>query len=154
MAGLRRFTEVDSSQSSAWTARHRLLDDRQMRCHHALRGRLTPSSDTIRPQASFPRKLSLTEQQRQAIQIARTFDRHYLAALHYGDDDGVVTALLQPVRRRAVQQEVAHEIRVDAAGNVMVARCGHVSARHGVMVRVSMFAIGTALLVGGLLSIL
>jgi hypothetical protein len=150
---------VDSSQSSALTARDRLLHDRQMRCYHTMSGSqsgalaFSPSS-IIRPQALSPRKLSLAEQQRQAIQIARTFDHHYLAAMRYGDEDGVVTAIIKPIQRRDARREVAHEIGVDAAGNVNIARCDHASVRRGILFRVSMLAVGTALLVGSVLAIL
>lgn len=74
--------------------------------------------------------------------------------MRYGDEDGVVTAIIKPIQRRDTRREVAHEIGVDAAGNVNIARCDHASVRRGILFRVSMLAVGTALLVGSVLAIL
>jgi len=151
MTALRRLSMVASSQPSAWTARERLLHDRQMRC---TRSGAALFSEPIQPQAPTPRKLSLAEQQRQAIQIARTFDRHYLAAIHYADQDEVVTAIVRPVQRRDTRREVAYEIGVDAAGNVNVTRGEPASVQHRAWVWMSMLTVSAALLAGCVLVIL
>jgi hypothetical protein len=60
--------------------------------------------------------LSPTEQCHQVLQIASSFKHHYLAQIDYHDDCQLTIALVKPVDLR----RTAHEIWVDAAGNVSV----------------------------------
>jgi hypothetical protein len=97
---------IQSSQSSVPSAaavRNRLLHDRTMR-HHELDLPLT--------------YLTPAEQHRQVLQVARSFKHHYLAQIEYHDDCQLTIALVKPADLR----RAAHEIWVDAAGNVSVHR--------------------------------
>jgi hypothetical protein len=97
----RRIQFGQSPAPSAGMVRDRLLLDTTMRHHertlHAVH-------------------LSPTEQCRQVLQIARSFKHHYLAQIDYHDDYQLTIALVKPVDLR----RAAHEIWVDAAGNVSV----------------------------------
>ncbi len=99
-----RSRRIDSSHSPAHTAatvRNRLLRDTTMRHHERCLNTAC---------------LSPVEQHRQALQIARSFKHHYLAQIIYHDDYQMTTALVKPADRR----RPAHEIWVDATGNVSV----------------------------------
>jgi hypothetical protein len=94
----RRLQSGQPPLHSATTVRNRLLSDRTMRhCEHVVH-------------------LSPAEQRRQALQIVRSFKHHYLAQLSYHDDRHLTIALVKPADTR----RPAHEIWVDAAGNVSV----------------------------------
>lgn len=99
-----RSRRIQSGQSpihSAATVRNRLLADRTMRHHeHTL------------PIVH----LSPAEQRHQVLQIVRSFKHHYLAQLNYHDDRHLTIALVKSADFR----RPAHEIWVDAAGNVSV----------------------------------
>lgn len=160
MAVLRRFNLVGTPQSSAGTARERLLHDCQMRCSQETPARCSPASTLSSPgifrQALSPYQLSSAEQQRQAIQIARTFNHHYLATIHHESEDRGVIAVVRPIPGRTHRREVAHEIYVDAVGNVNVAPCSADPAlgRRGILVRTLMTAGVAVLILAGSLLIL
>jgi hypothetical protein len=101
-----RSRRIQSSQSPAPSAamvRDRLLLDKTMRHHE---------------QNLHVISLSPIEQHRQVLQIARSFKHHYLAQIDYHDDRQLTIALVKPANLR----RAAHEIWVDAAGNVSVHR--------------------------------
>jgi hypothetical protein len=87
---------------SAATVRNRLLADRTMRHHEH--------------SCWYVVHLSPAEQRHQALQIVRSFKHHYLAEINYHDDRHLTIALVKPADAR----RPAHEIWVDAAGNVSV----------------------------------
>jgi hypothetical protein len=84
---------------SAATVRSRLLHDNTMR--HSL---------------GVAMCLSPAEQHRQAVRITHGFKHHYLAEITYLDDCQMTVAVIRSVNMR----HPAHEIWVDATGNVSV----------------------------------
>jgi hypothetical protein len=97
----RRIQFSQSPVPSAATVRNRLLHDRTMRHHEP-----DPPTTCRTP----------AEQHRQILQVARSFKFHYLAQIDYHDDRQLTIALVKPADLR----RAAHEIWVDAAGNVSV----------------------------------
>jgi hypothetical protein len=97
----RRLQSGQLSLRSAAAVRNRLLSDRTMR-HHEHNMHVV--------------HLSPAEQRHQALQIVRSFKHHYLAQFSYHDDRHLTIALVKPADIR----RPAHEIWVDAAGNVSV----------------------------------
>ena len=97
----RRIQFSQSPVPSAATVRNRLLHDRTMRHHEP-----DPPTTCLTP----------AEQHRQILQVARSFKFHYLAQIDYHDDRQLTIALVKPVDLR----RAAHEIWVDAAGNISV----------------------------------
>jgi hypothetical protein len=101
-----------TQQTAAQTARERLLNDTTMRRHCTTAPQPpAPSHTATVPSAS--RALTPTEQEQQAITIAKSFKQHYLASITYCNDQQLATALIKPINAH----ELPHEIQVDADGN-------------------------------------
>lgn len=107
---------------SAAVVRDRLQRDQVMRLH--------PGTTCLLP----------SEQHRQAVQIARCFEHHYLAEVTYLDDCQMTVALVKPIHTR----QPAYEIWVDSAGSVRVFHRDTPSAPGRVLSRL-VFLTGTAL---------
>lgn len=127
----RRMDLAKTTPYTAATVRNRLLRDRAMRNH-------------LDDAACF----SPAEQHWQAVQLTHGFKHHYLAEITYLDDCRMTIAKVRPVDTR----RPAHEIWIDAIGNVSVRYQDLHSLRHRLFSRaflipgISFVALGTLLL--------
>lgn len=125
MINSRRTNFNQSPRSSARIARERLMNDSTMRCRGPVNADSpSPSLSSVFPAAGAPCSLleatvlSPIEQKHQAMKIARGFKHCYLANIVYQADSQMTIATL-----KGSQQQNAYQIRVDAAGNVIVSCC-------------------------------
>jgi hypothetical protein len=112
--GLRHPLTHRESSCPAAVARARLLNDRIMR-------RSTPPAAVPVPTARRSQdRLSAAIQRQHALNIARSFEHHYLAGIRFDPDTHTTVAIIRPVRQKSASRERAHSIRIDAYGEVLV----------------------------------
>jgi hypothetical protein len=111
----RRMGSAKMPPYSAATVRSRLLRDKTMRNNLDVAMCLSPA-----------------EQHRQAVKITHGFRHHYLAEITYLDDCQMTVAVIRSVNAR----HPAHEIWVDATGNVSVHHQDTRPIRHRLFSRV------------------
>lgn len=118
--------------SSASSARERLLSDGAMRASRVRRAATAhqsalqsiPVSREV-PEATasvtLPEMILLPhEQRRRLIQIAASYDGHYLATVEFVAERNMTVGTIKPVRSAAGHPEPAREICIDSRGNVSV----------------------------------
>lgn len=118
--------------SSASSARERLLSDGAM---HASRARRVatahqsalqsiPVSGSVAEAAEgvtlSEEALPPSEQRRRLIQIAASYEGHYLAAVEFVAERSMTVGTIRPVRSAAGRPEVEREICVDSRGDVSI----------------------------------
>ena len=98
----------------AVTARARLLNDRVMR-------RNAPSVATswVSPRRGQGH-LSSDIQRQHVLNIARSFEHHYLSGISFDPSTHTTVAVIKPVRHKSAAHERAHSIRINAHGEVVV----------------------------------
>lgn len=129
---LRRLSTFAWPERSAFSAKERLMHDGVMR---ASRSRRVASAHRVslesvpgaEPSTRVPSRfsslsvfLSPQEQRRRVMDVARSFEGHYLAAIDFMADRNLTVGTVKPVRstQRAVSEVV--QICVDAQGNVSI----------------------------------
>lgn len=150
--------------SPARSARARLLNDPALRRNLPAPAfapdSATPASITFTPRSaelirpfSAENALSRAEQERRARQVAQSFRGHYLAELTYHPEQQIALATIRP--RAAQEPDAAHQICVEANGNVSVLHhAGPLLAEpHLVLWRLLLLAGGLTAMVGTLFSL-
>jgi hypothetical protein len=124
-------TATVSRQSTALAARERLFRDPAMR-HNRPTYTANPDPPVSPTTVTFsaadlnsdPRtsdhRLSPAEQRRQAVQVAKSFKRHYLSEISYLDGCRLAVAVIRPTGLPHGPADIAQKICVDVDGNVSV----------------------------------
>lgn len=126
MITLRQIHIPTQRQSAALSARERLLGDSTMRRNqpdysadqHPPAPPITVTYETVSGSdlCAPPTLFTRSEQERRAIQIARSFKHHYLSEMAHHDRKQLVVAILRPVGTRSAPLRIS----VDPDGNVNV----------------------------------
>ncbi len=137
MIPLRWLLSLMTRTPSASAARERLLGDGVMRASRvrraaaahqatlhsipAARGVREAAENSAYPEAPLPPH----EQRRRLIEIAASYDEYYLAAVEFVAERGITIGTIKPVRSAAGHPEEAHEICVDARGDISISLSCH-----------------------------
>ncbi len=98
----------------AVTARTRLLKDR------ALRRNSAPAPISWVSPSRSQGHLSPAIQRQHALNIARSFEHHYLAGITFDPSTHTTVAVIRPARHKSAAHERAYSIRINAHGEVVV----------------------------------
>ncbi len=154
------------SMAPAKSARARLLNDPALRRNSpaptlavaepaSVRVTYTPLSAELIRAAAGKSCLARADQERRARQVANSFRQHMLVNLTYHAEQQMTIATIQPKDGIAQPHDTAHQICVEANGNVSVLHGAHseLSEEHLILHRLLLLAGGVAAFFGALFSL-
>lgn len=145
----------------AQSARARLMNDPAMRRNHSSHNwaprstasvSYAPLSAELIRAAAGQGSLTRADQERRARQVASSFRQHMVADITYHAEQQITVATLRPIGAAAQPDESAHQICVEANGNVSVLHHGDtpLPADHLIVHRLVLLVAGLTAAVGAL----